>query len=862
MKHFKGSFVFLFLVFLFSVYIFESAIEAKEKVTAKVTTSGGIHVAEFTTPQGKIYLNLPDDMAGGDIISGKLTLEPSGLNEKKKTKNLESLEKYTLDVGGQKTPPGSRWGKWNIPAVKDLSIILRNPKGKVIASTRTAVSRETPAPGSGTFGCDKAGLAGSIIPIRGNFNGDFSDTDIRIGERELIKWAESPRRVLVKTPEDVIGLTTLSLKEGDFRDQCPYRNLSLQSQIGKDTLLKGEKTQLVFTVGGLDGLDEPLPLQIENKTPGIISMKQEETVIIHPGDVKPGGVYVCERTLTGITPGRFHITVVLVTERDCKKILKIYNAVKDQFDKQDKDCRKLAALVDDLKRKQRDAQQKRDKWKKELEDKADEIKKTKDALENAKQKLKDLVNFAIHSNEISTEPKAGLENSIGLYRGEVRIYFTGSQTSIDILSWFLNSYRDKWNKRRDECRKAARELKNLQKEKKKTEKELEKAENELKKVEEELKDAQQRLKDCLKGKEALDRKLKAMWEKYNRCLKRLEAQRECKSKMDDADGAVNGAGPAIGDAEKAIDGAGDEAGGLKKPSQTANDAIDQAKKLLEEAKELESKAQAAAEEAKTAFDNGDLEKAGKLANDAKTLAEQAKNKADEAKKKAEEARTEIKNAKSEEERIAQEERELERQEKEREQQEKEWWDEFLTEDNPTPHDIRGGKKNLAIGLRDLLEEYIMGQIGTLNFGGNSCKDRCLIAVRNTFGEQWTEVLKDLAWDVFWGSIQLPATITRTAVRLSFGVFKTVVGTLVKSNNAIPLWGKYTYEHPVHSFKGISTGKFKCEIESCLVYNKETGYVMGMVMCNCCNKVTTLYIKYKCNEYGRPLDKPAPRIEFR
>jgi hypothetical protein len=42
------------------------------------------------------------------------------------------------------------------------------------------------------------------------------------------------------------------------------------------------------------------------------------------------------------------------------------------------------------------------------------------------------------------------------------------------------------------------------------------------------------------------------------------------------------------------------------------------------------------------------------------------------------------------------------------------------------------------------------------------------------------------------------------------------------------------------FRGIGTGKFKCEIESSLVYYKETGYVMGMVMCNCGDTVFTLY----------------------
>lgn len=862
MKYLKGSFVFLLFVFLFSLFFLEAALEGKEAAAAKIITTRGIHVVEFTTPHGKIYINLPDDMARGDVVSGKLTLEPLGLKDKKKAKNLELLKKYTLEVGGQQTSADKEWDKWNIPGEKELAIILKNPRGKVIAETGAAIIPAVPAPKTGVFRCDEVGLAGNIFRYKGQFDGNFVNTEVHMGDRELEKWAESPRQVLVTSPNDVVGSTTVSLKEGDFQDQCPFRNLSLESQIGKATLLKGETTQLVLTIKGLEGMTKDIPMRLENATPNIVTLKQEEIITIRPGDVKPGGVYICERTLTGITPGRFHISVVIVTKNDCKEILKIYNGVKNQFDKQDRDCRKLAELVDALKRKKADAEAKRDKWKKELEDKNKEIKETKDALDKAKQKLKDLINFAIHSDEISTEPKAGLENSIGLYRGEVRIYFSGSQTSINILSWFLNNYRDKWNKLRKECRDAARKLEGLQKKKNKAEKELNKAEQKLKKAEEELKEAEKRLKECLKGKEALDNKLKDLWEKYKHCLRRLEAQRECKGNIDDADSAINGAGTAVKDAEDAIGSANRDAGGLKKPSQKAEDALDQAKKLLEEAKELASKAQEARDEAKKAFTNGDLEKANKLAEEAETLADQAKKKADEAKKKAGEAQSEIEKAKDEEERIEREKERIAQRERELERQEKEWWDEFLTEDDPSPHDIKGGKKNLAIGLYNLLDSHIMNQITRGKFGDGSCKDRCLIAVCNTFGEQWLEVLKDVAWGVFWGSIQLPATITSTAVRLSFGVFKEAVGKLVKPNHVIPLWGKYTYEHPVQSFKHFSTGKFKCEIESCLVYNKETGYVMGMVFCNCCGKVTTLYIKYKCDEYGRALKNPAPRIEFR
>ena len=105
-------------------------------------------------------------------------------------------------------------------------------------------------------------------------------------------------------------------------------------------------------------------------------------------------------------------------------------------------------------------------------------------------------------------------------------------------------------------------------------------------------------------------------------------------------------------------------------------------------------------------------------------------------------------------------------------------------------------------------------------------------------------------------------VTKLSAKIAFGVFKEMVSEMIEEDNVIPLWGKYTYEHPFDGFKHINVGKFKCEIESHLVYNKDTGYVMGMVFCNCCGKITTLYIKYKVDENGRALKRPSPRIEFR
>ncbi|UCH94274.1 MAG: hypothetical protein JSV88_28955 [Candidatus Aminicenantes bacterium] len=306
---------FFLLAFFLSCYFFGSPQQHKGSTTASYATEEGVHVVTFKTPYGSIYLNLPDDMAKGDIISGKLTLEPDGRKEKEKAKNRESLKDYILEIGERKTPAGKEWDKWTISNVKELPIILRSPKGKKVAGIQVPVIPGAPVSKIGDFQCPKAGLAGGLIEIPGPFDGDFSNTEVHIGDKELEKWAESPRKVILASPKDVVGSSTISLKEGSDKDECEYRNLLLESKVGKSKLLKGETTVLTIIVRGLEGLEDEIPFQIENKTPRIVSMEKEGSFFIQPDDVQPGGVYIADRLLTGITPGRFHISVSVSREK-------------------------------------------------------------------------------------------------------------------------------------------------------------------------------------------------------------------------------------------------------------------------------------------------------------------------------------------------------------------------------------------------------------------------------------------------------------------------------------------------------------------------------------------------------------------
>ncbi len=379
-------------------------------------------------------------------------------------------------------------------------------------------------------------------------------------------------------------------------------------------------------------------------------------------DVAPGNyAFQVTSPLSGvrINPSAIALNV---TKEDCDSILKEYNAFKDRYDNKVKNCDELKKKVSALRARQKVAEQVKKQREDDLKKAEDELKKAKKALDKSKKELKKLINRAIHSNEVSTDPRPGLDNWLGIYNGKVRIYFSGSETSINILLWFLREYRDQWNKLRDECKNGDKEMAKWEKSKQAAEKRLKEAEAKLNKINADLKNAVDALNDCLKELKKMGMQLGKLKEKHERCLKRLEEQRACQDKIKGANSSCEGAKNAIDAAQEKITEADSLRKILKKPCEEAEELFKEAKKLKEQAEKDAESAHASANAAKKAYDTGDLEAANKHTEKAKKLAKSAKQKAEEASRKAIEANSEFERCKGEEE--AQEERaRVEREEK-------------------------------------------------------------------------------------------------------------------------------------------------------------------------------------------------------
>src|SRR5438132_8711231 len=76
----------------------------QQNAATVVKTAGGLQTATFDLPQGKIRVNLPDDVMAGDTITGTVIPEPKGNTDEERNKNRDVLNGYVVQIAGQSFP--------------------------------------------------------------------------------------------------------------------------------------------------------------------------------------------------------------------------------------------------------------------------------------------------------------------------------------------------------------------------------------------------------------------------------------------------------------------------------------------------------------------------------------------------------------------------------------------------------------------------------------------------------------------------------------------------------------------------------------------------------------------------------------
>ncbi len=319
-------------------------------ITRAQTTKfiSGMVVTDYPTQYGNVKVYLPggDTLRSGQLITGTVTADPNGKNEKEKSKNWNELMKFSLDVAGKKigltgqatpfdfiVPPGR---------AKMAEMQLWNGNGPTLqSSTQFYVSDTKPwirnispqeweflpgATGPGmNFSVDphlpvigepfKIYSPGNLIPTQFDFT-DGSGKTFR-----LKPYCGSSYESFFTLPSTTLAgtiITTIKCSANDGPTETvtlKFNAIKTEYKVQDPTIHKGKQTQLDGWINGLPADPAKAPcIVLQNMTTSVVNMMQgnfQQLQIVPAANADGGYGFHFQRTLTGLMDGSFTISATL-----------------------------------------------------------------------------------------------------------------------------------------------------------------------------------------------------------------------------------------------------------------------------------------------------------------------------------------------------------------------------------------------------------------------------------------------------------------------------------------------------------------------------------------------------------------------
>lgn len=285
--------------------------------SAELATGSGLYRVVFEVPEGKINVNVPNDVATGDTILALVFPEAGGKNRQEVDRNSAALAGYTVEADGSRMVSGGRL-RWTVPARVPsgvATIRLRDRKGEVLTQCGVPVSPSgaevRKAADTARFVLPLGARAGGAVSVWGSFPEEVVPA-IRVGGFAALVIAQSPRRIVFVSPPDAVGATTLEVKFGAAAAVTgPLHILAVQSSETNKYLVRGQRSTLTVRVSGLQGLAAPAVLVLSNQSPAIVALEGGalQRISIPPAEVRPDGTWQLTRTLTSESRGTYVIGV-------------------------------------------------------------------------------------------------------------------------------------------------------------------------------------------------------------------------------------------------------------------------------------------------------------------------------------------------------------------------------------------------------------------------------------------------------------------------------------------------------------------------------------------------------------------------
>ena len=285
----------------------------------------GVVTEEVKTRNGTIKIYRTNHLPRGKTISGTIIFEPESDKPKKQEKQLQQLAGLVFKIGN-KIISNDGIFTTTLPDVENVPFQVFDANGSLLKEIALKLSEPFK---NVALDLPKTIRVGNIEKITGEFSGDISKAKILLNEKPVDVLAGNDTEIFFKANDIDPGKQDFSLDYDDVKITESVNLIDYSLQAGKLSLNRGESTYLDVTVVGLEDLQEPLELEVQNQSVGTILLVggDKQTIQIEPEEVAKTGTWQKRFDIQSLTRGSFNIFTELeidetqtVMETECFKI--------------------------------------------------------------------------------------------------------------------------------------------------------------------------------------------------------------------------------------------------------------------------------------------------------------------------------------------------------------------------------------------------------------------------------------------------------------------------------------------------------------------------------------------------------------
>ncbi len=275
--------------------------------TAFVRTLPGLYRVEVIVPEGRIAVNIPDDLAPGGLFTATVSRVP-------RSGGAARLNALAVEVPGLRPGPLPDRFEFLVDQSTPRSLrveVRERESGALLGEANVPVRLSGPLL---VDALPTVGLVGSPIRVRGAFDGNMANTAAVVSGTETVLLAESPRQLVLDTPDAPLGPGEIVVREQDRVTRGPFRVVGVTVTPSAATVASGARRTLDIQVAGLGELAAPLPFRVSVSGPVTVEGGREQRLDIRPANVQADGRWSFVRNVVAVDSGDMVVTTAVGTD--------------------------------------------------------------------------------------------------------------------------------------------------------------------------------------------------------------------------------------------------------------------------------------------------------------------------------------------------------------------------------------------------------------------------------------------------------------------------------------------------------------------------------------------------------------------